>query len=96
MPLVSSPHLIDHAIGQVFESFGTTPVERIRNILKVIHERFGNDLLVTTVLRRCGSDAVLKTAYADFSLGQLWAVLDEKEEEERQLLCQRFKVAVTS
>jgi len=96
MPLVSSPHLIDHAIGQVFESFGTTPVERIRNILKVIRERFGDDLLVTKVLRRCDSDAQLKTAYADFSLGQLWAVLEEKEEEERQLLCKRFASAMSS
>lgn len=96
MPLVSSPHLIDHAIGQVFESFGATPVARIRNILTVIREEFGDDLYVIAVLRSCGSDATLKPAYTGYSLGQLWKVLDEKLEEERQLLCKRFSVAMYS
>lgn len=96
MPLVSSPVLLDHAIGAVFEDFGPHPVRYVRAALTVIREKFGNDVPVSQLLLRCLPGAVLKLAYVDHTLGQLWTVLNAKEEEERQLLCRRFSELVSS
>jgi len=90
MPTVSSPVLLDHAIGAVFESFGSHPVKYVRSALMVIRDEFGGDMLVQTLIRRCLPGAALKHIYVNYTLTQLWVVLNAKEEEERQLLCRRF------
>jgi hypothetical protein len=95
MPLVSSPVLLDHAIGAVFEDFGPHPVRYVRAALTVIREKFGSDVLVSQLINRCLPGAVLKLAYTGSTLGELWTVLDAKEEEERRLLCSRFSELVS-
>lgn len=94
MPLVSSPVLLDHAVGAVFENFGQHPVKYVRNALQVIREEFGGDMPVQRLVQRCLPGAVLKQAYAGHTLNELWTVLSAKEEDERQLLCRRFSELV--
>jgi hypothetical protein len=94
MPTVSSPVLLDHAIGAVFEDFGPHPVKYVRTALIVIREEFGGDKPVSQLIHRCLHGAVLNHAYASLTLNELWVVLDEKEQQERQLLCRRFSEPV--
>lgn len=96
MVAVSSPHLVDHAIGRVFESLGTFDITRVRNILKVVKEDIGEDMPASWVLRRCGSNATLLPMYAHLSLGELWKVIDENEKDEQKSLIKRFSSVAAS
>jgi hypothetical protein len=90
MPNVSSPVLLDHAIGAVFEDFGTHPVEFIRKVLVCLNGERDGPLPAARVIERILPGARLKPQYAHETLYGLWVHLDIKTREEQTQLQEQF------
>lgn len=90
MPNVSSPVLLDHAIGAVFEDFGTHPVEFVRKVLVCLNGERDGPLPAARFIERILPGARLKPQYAHETLYGLWVHLDIKTQEEREQLQAQF------
>lgn len=90
MPNVSSLVLLDHAIGAVFEDFGTHPVEFVRKVMVCLNGDRDGPLPAARVIERVLPGASLKQQYAHETLHGLWVHLDLKTQEERRQLQEQF------
>lgn len=90
MPQVSSPNLLDHAIGAVFEDFGRHRVFVVRRMLELFREREAPVTPVQPLIDHWMPGATLKPRYAALDVEALWGVLDEKTQEEVGCLQRRF------
>jgi len=90
MPLVSSPVLLDHAIGAVFEDFGGHSVESIRKVLVILNNDDDGYLSAAGVMERILPGTRLKQQHAELTLFDLWVQLDLGVKYEQEQLQSQF------